>query len=147
MNIQLFGSGIINTIKPYCKKHINSYLEAHEFMLLNTFLISTILSFYFIYLIFYDKTNVTDIYSKYTNLSNTQIFAIITLSLVTVISTIIGINADKKYNKSVTTNLMVKAFTTIIIIIAGIYLFEEKYTNYDFIGMILIIAGIYFINL
>ena len=97
MNLSLLGSGLLNCIKPYCRKHVISSLDSHEFMFLNTFLISFSLIIYLMYLIYMEKTSSTDLYNKYTNLSTTQVVSAISFSLITVTGTILIINVDKKF--------------------------------------------------
>jgi len=142
----MFGAGIINSFKPYCKKHAIQSLDAHEFLFLNTFLISSILLIYFIYLSMYEKYNIHNLYNKYRNLSKSQFIAVIGLSSITLISTFIGLTADKNNTRNVKTNLIIKSITTILVIAIGVYVYEEIYTGYDILGILMILSGIYMIN-
>ena len=146
MNAMMFGSGIINSIKPFCKKHVINTLDPHEFIFLNTFLITFILLIYFIYLSIYEKYNVYTLYNKYTTLSKSQLFAIVGLSSITLTTMFIGLSSQKTQITNVKSSLMMKSMTTILIIIIGIYMFEEEYTQFDIFGIILILSGIYMIN-
>jgi drug/metabolite transporter (DMT)-like permease len=144
----MVGSGIINTIKPFCKKHILNSLDGHEFVFLNTFLITSILLIYFIYLSVYqshEKYNLHGLYNKYTNLSKSEICAIVGLSLITLSSTFIGLHNQNKIT-NVKNNLIMKSITTILIIAIGIYMYEEEYNKIDIIGIIFILCGIYLVN-
>jgi multidrug transporter EmrE-like cation transporter len=146
MDVTMIGSGIINSIKPFCKKHVITSLDPHEFIFLNTFLITSILLIYFIYLSVYEKYNIYSLYNKYSSLSKSQIIAISGLSLITLSSTFIGLSSQKNQTSNVKNNLIMKSMTTILIIIIGIYMFEEEYTKFDIFGIILILCGIYLIN-
>jgi drug/metabolite transporter (DMT)-like permease len=146
MDVSILGSGIINSFKPYCKKHAIETLDAHEFLFLNTFLISSILLIYFIYLSIYEKYNVYTLYDRYRNLSKSQFIAVVGLSSITLISTFIGLNADKNNSRNVKTNLITKSITTILIIAIGVYVYEETYSGYDIFGILLVLCGIYMIN-
>jgi hypothetical protein len=53
----IFGTSLVKCVNVYCKKHVVSSLEPHEFMYMNTFLISVILIIYFLYTMITNKTN------------------------------------------------------------------------------------------
>ncbi len=146
MNATMLGSGIINTFKPFCKKHALNSLDSHEFVFLNTLLISIILVIYFIYLSMNEKYSVASLYGKYTNLSKSQFFAIFGLSAITLTTTFIGLSIQKDNGINVKNNLIIKSITTILIIAVGIYMYEEEYNRFDIFGIILIITGIYMVN-
>jgi len=142
----LLGSSIAQSINPYCRKHLLSSLEAEEFMFMNSFLISFFLIIYFIYLIIINSNKHIDLYNKYTNLSYTQIFAGIAFSGITLLTTYFIINVDKNYGDPFTNSLIIKVFTTIIIIIVGFYIFEEKFTWSKIIGIIILLTGLYLLS-
>ena len=142
----IFGTSIVKCINIYCKKHLISSLEPHEFMYMNTFLISVILLIYFLYTMITNKTNYNILYEKYTSLSNNQLISAVMFSLITVITTYSIISIDKNYGNNYTNSLLLKAFTTIIILVIGIYIFQEEYSNYKIFGVFLLLTGIYFIS-
>lgn len=146
MDVTMIGSGVINSFKPFCKKHVLNALDPHEFVFLNTFLITLFLLLYFIYLSINEKYTMYGLYDKYTNLSRTQLFAIVGLSTITLSSTFIGLSLTKTGGGNVKTNLIMKSITTILVIAIGIYIYEEEYTKVDIFGIFLILLGIYMIN-
>jgi drug/metabolite transporter (DMT)-like permease len=146
MDATMIGSGLINSIKPFCKKHILNSLDPHEFVFLNTFLITIFLLLYFIYLSINDKYNIYGLYDKYTNLSKSQFLAIVGISTITLSSTFIGLTMNKNNGINIKNNLIIKSITTILVIAIGVYVYEEEYTRIDIFGIFLILVGIYMIN-
>jgi len=142
----LLGSSIAKSINPYCRKHILSSLEAEEFMFMNSFFITFFLIIYFIYLTITISNKHIDLYNKYTNLSYTQVFAAIIFSGITLLTTYFIINVDKSYGDPYTNSLIVKVFTTIIVVVVGFYIFEEKFTWSKIIGIIILLTGLYLLN-
>ena len=142
----MIGSGLINSIKPFCKKHILNSLDPHEFVFLNTFLITLFLLLYFIYLSINNKYNIYGLYDKYTNLSKSQFLAIVGISTITLSSTFIGLTMNKTNGINIKNNLIIKSITTILVIAIGVYVYEEEYTRIDIFGIFLILVGIYMIN-
>ena len=142
----MIGSGLINSIKPFCKKHILNSLDPHEFVFLNTFLITLFLLLYFIYLSINDKYNIYGLYDKYTNLSKSQFLAIVGISTITLSSTFLGLTMNKTNGINIKNNLIIKSITTILVIAIGVYVYEEEYTRIDIFGIFLILVGIYMIN-
>jgi hypothetical protein len=144
MSVYLIGAGLINSVKPYCRKHVINSLETHEFMFLNTIIISIIIISYLLY----KKTCINDLYYKYTSLNFTQIASIIVLSMITVFGTLMKLNMDKENNGSSTfmNGLLVKGVTSATIIFIGMAFFNEKYTWKTWLSIFMIAGGIYLIQ-
>ena len=144
MNTILIGAGLVNSIKPYCRKHVINSLDSHEFIFLNTIIISIIVISYLVY----KKTCITDLYYKYSSLTFTQIASITILSLITVFGTLMKLNMDKENNNSNTfmNGLLIKGVTSATIIFIGIAFFNEKYTWKTWLSILMIASGIYLIQ-
>jgi multidrug transporter EmrE-like cation transporter len=144
MSVYLIGAGLINSVKPYCRKHLINSLETHEFMFLNTIIISILIISYLLY----KKTCINDLYYKYTSLTFTQIASIVILSMITVFGTLMKLNMDKENNGSSTfmNGLLVKGVTSATIIFIGMAFFNEKYTWKTWLSIFMIAGGIYLIQ-
>lgn len=142
MNINLIGAGVMNSIKPYCKKHVIDSLEAVEFALLNTLIIGLILVAYIIL----SKKSIKDVCYKYYLLSPIQLLSIITFSIITVIGTILKLSYDKKNPPTFTNELIVKGITSAIIIVVGVMFYNETYTFKTYIGIITICFGLHLLG-
>jgi uncharacterized membrane protein len=142
MNINLVGAGIINSVKPYWRKHVIESLEAYEFALLNTIIIGCILLVY----ILWSKKSVKDICSKYYTLTWTQLISIIVLSIITVTGTMLKLTNDKKSNPTFTNGLIVKGISSAIVITVGILFYNETYTWKTWLGIVMIGIGLYLLG-
>jgi drug/metabolite transporter (DMT)-like permease len=142
MDINLVGAGIMNSIKPYCRKHVIESLDAFEFALLNTLIIALILISYIIL----SKKSIKDICYKYYVLTWSQIISISLLSLITVIGTITKLSYDKSTNPTFTNGLIVKSITAAIIIFVGIFYYNESYTWKTWLGIFALSSGLYLIS-
>jgi drug/metabolite transporter (DMT)-like permease len=142
MDINLVGAGIMNSVKPYCRKHVINSLEAVEFALLNTLVIGAILLGYVII----SKKSIKDICVKYYSLTWTQLVSIIALSVITVTGTILKLTHDKTSNPTLTNGLIVKGITSLIIIVVGITFYNETYTWKTWMGIATISVGLYLLG-
>jgi len=142
MNINLVGAGVMNSVKPYCRKHVINSLEAVEFALLNTIVIGAILLGYIVI----SKKSIKDICSKYYSLTWTQLISLIALSVITVTGTILKLTHDKTSNPTLTNGLIVKGITSLIIIVVGITFYNETYTWKTWLGIATISLGLYLLG-
>lgn len=142
MEINLIGAGIVNSFKPYCRKHVINSLDVCEFALLNTIIIGIILIGYIIW----SSKSFGDICNKYCMLSWSQIFSIVALGIVTVVGTLLKLSYDKETNPTFTNEMIVKGITGIVIIMVGILCYNETYTFNVWIGIAFILYGLYLIN-
>jgi drug/metabolite transporter (DMT)-like permease len=142
MDINLVGAGIMNSVKPYCRKHVINSLEAVEFALLNTIVIGAILLGYIVM----SKKSIKDICVKYYSLTWTQLISLIALSIITVTGTILKLTHDKTSNPTLTNGLIVKGITSLIIIVVGITFYNETYTWKTWMGIATISLGLYLLG-
>lgn len=134
--------GVMNSMKPYCRKHVIDSLEPSEFVLLNTIIIGIILLVY----ICWSKKSIGDICSKYYTLTWTQIISISALSIITVTGTMLKLSYDKQSNPTFTNGLIVKGITSAIVILVGILFYNETYTWKTWSGIGTISIGLYLLN-
>jgi len=139
MNINLIGAGVVNSLKPFCRKHVIESLEESEFALLNTIMILFLLLGYIIY----SKKSIKKICFKYYNLTWMQICAITALSLITVIGSMLKLSFYKQNNPTFRNEMIVKGITSAIIIFIGIIFYNEAYTWKTFLGIGMISLGLY----
>lgn len=134
--------GVMNSVKPYCRKHVIEYLEPSEFALLNTIIIGLILLVY----ICWSKKSIKNICSKYYTLTWTQIISISALSIITVAGTLLKLSHDKQSNPTFTNGLIVKGITSAIVILVGILFYNETYTWKTWLGIATISMGLYLLS-
>lgn len=133
----------LQQFRPYFRKHISNSLEYHEYLLLNSLCISFIVIVYLLYLYNARKLSVSKMITNYGTLTLVEIACILMLSLFTIISGMFLFELDKNHNTPLLNSLFVKSAGTIALVCIGIFMFEESYKLHQFIGIGLILIGIY----
>jgi len=141
----LFGLSILKSITPYFRKHVLNHLDSHDFFFMTTLIIFVILSAFFIYRYFYDKSFDKSI-KKITTMKYTHIGCIFTIALLTIVGGVTIMELDKNYNTPLVNVMLMRIFSTISLVLASIFIFKEKYTFVQMIGICMTIVGIFLIS-
>jgi len=142
----LFGLTMLKSINPYFRKHILNTLESHDFLFINTLVISIFVFLFFCYKCIFHKTfKVKYMIKNFYKLSYSQYACIIILSLLTVSSSIFLYELDKNYNTPLLNSVFLRVGGIIALLLVGIFVFEEKYTYTQIAGVLLTLFGIYLI--
>jgi drug/metabolite transporter (DMT)-like permease len=141
----LFGLSILKSISPYFRKHVLNHLESHDFFLLNTLLIFFLITLFIAYRYFFDKTFDASI-KKIRSLKASHIGCIFAIAVVTIISGVTIMELDKNYNTPLLNVMLVRIFSTIALVLVSIFIFKEKYTFVQMIGICMTITGIFLIS-
>jgi drug/metabolite transporter (DMT)-like permease len=80
---------------------------------------------------------------KCSSLTLVEIICIILLSLLTIFSGMVMFDIDKNHNTPLLNSLFVKSAGIIAVICVGIFMFKESYQLHQFIGIALILIGVY----
>jgi len=100
----------------------------------------------FLYNLFFDKKKpLIETFNNYSKLSTTQILSLCVMAFLAVGSSIFIYEFDKNYNTPLINSMFMKIASTISLIFIGVFLFEEKYSWKQIIGVFLTILGIFFI--
>jgi len=146
MYYYLFGLSILKSFTPYFRKHILNTLNSHDLLFINTFFISIVVLCIFLYNLFFDKKKpLIETFNNYSKLSTTQILSLCVMAFLAVGSSIFIYEFDKNYNTPLINSMFMKIASTISLIFIGVFLFEEKYSWKQIIGVFLTILGIFFI--
>lgn len=140
------GITFLQQFRPYFRKHISNSLDPHEYVLLNTLTILIVIILYITYLFITQKTTHTKFISNIQSLSYTECSCIIMLAILTVISGLLIFELDKNYNTPLINSMFLKAISMIALICVGIFIFKEKYKLHQFIGLLLVLLGMFFIS-
>ena len=140
------GLTFLQQVRPYFRKHISNTLDPHEYFLLNTIAIMALISMYIAFLLFTKKTSCGKILSNIKTLNGSEIGCIIMLALLTVISGLLLFELDKNYNTPLINSMFLKAVSMIALVCVGIFIFKENYKIHQFIGIFLVILGMYLIS-
>jgi drug/metabolite transporter (DMT)-like permease len=112
-------------------------------LFINTFFISSIVFVFFLYKLLFDKSKpLIETFKNYRSLSLTQLVALFVMGFLAVGSSIFIYEFDKNYNTPLINSMFMRAASTISLILVGIFLFEEKYSWKQIVGVFLTIFGI-----
>jgi drug/metabolite transporter (DMT)-like permease len=142
----IFGLTILKAVSPYFRKHVLEHLDPHDFFVINVVFIVGILSLYLLYRYFFDKKFDASI-EKIQKMKMSHVCCILILALVTTIYGIAIMSFDKHYNTPLLNTIMLKTFSMIALILVSIFIFKEKYTMTQMLGISMTLAGIYLITL
>jgi len=145
MTIPIFVGiiSILQQFRPYFRKHISDKLDHHEYMFLNSFVISILASIYLVYLFAIEHTTIDKVIQKYKTLTFYEILFIIGLSSLTIISGFLMFEMDKNHNTPFLNSIFVKSAGILGLIAMSIFLFKESYKAHQFVGVAFILFGIY----
>jgi drug/metabolite transporter (DMT)-like permease len=95
----------------------------------------------------FDKSKpLIETFKNYRSLSFSQIAALFIMALLAVGSSIFVYEFDKNYNTPLINSMFMRTASSISIILVGIFLFEEKYSWKQILGVFLTIFGVYLIS-
>jgi drug/metabolite transporter (DMT)-like permease len=136
---------LLKTFNPYFRKHILQDLETYDFLFINTFFIGLFVLFFFIYKKTFHNYHLNNLITKFKKLSITQIIFFLIIAFITSCSSFILTHMDKNYNNPFINGLLLKVISAILLILVGVFLFEERYNFTQIIGVFLTILGLYLI--
>jgi len=146
MYIFLAFTSFLKTFNPYFRKHILNTLEPHEYIYLNTFIISLFVFAFFLYKTIFHVNSLDKFLVKIQKLSLIQIMCFMLIAVITVTSSIIIINVDKHYNTPLLNSLFTKSFAAILLVLFSVFIYNENYNYKQLFGILLIIAGLFLIS-
>jgi hypothetical protein len=141
----LFGITMLKSISPYFRKHVLNHLDSHDFFFINTLFIFSILSLFFIYRYLFDKSFDQSV-KKITSMKFTHLGCIFAIALLTIVSSITIMELDKNYNTPFINSILMRIFSTIALVLVSIFIFKEKYTRLQILGICMTIAGVFLIS-
>jgi drug/metabolite transporter (DMT)-like permease len=139
-------TSFLKTFNPYFRKHILDSLESHEYIFLNTFLLSLGVFIYLLYKLIFHDYSLDKLLDKIYNLSILQIIYFILITFITLTSSIVIINLDKYYNTPLLNSLLIKGLASVLLILTGVFIYKEKYNYKQIFGIFLIIVGLFLIS-
>ena len=142
MYLFLIFATMLKSVRPYVKKYVLHTLDSHDYLFLNTLFIGGIVSTIFIYKLIFDK-KIKNTFENIKNLSILQLFYFLILAVITVYSTIIFLEFDKNHNTPLINSMITKFRSTLSIICISIFIFREKYSFIQIVGVFLTILGIF----
>jgi len=131
----------MKTFSPYLRKHVLGSLSAHEYLLLNTIVVGILVMLTVVYEIVFSKESVGRLLTQYKKLTVTQLLCVIGVGSITVASSFVIMNLDKNYKSPLINSVLLKTCSTVLLLITGIFLFEESYSMSQLLGIVLAVVG------
>lgn len=136
---------LLKTFNPYFRKHILQTLESDEYLFIYTTFVACFVFLFFIYKTIFHEKSFEQLFDKIQNLTILHVVYFLIIAFITISSSIVLITMDKHYNTPLINGLLTKVIAAILLMIVGIFLFEEKYNNEQLFGIFLTITGLYFV--
>ena len=130
------GLSMVNTFRPYLRSHIMQDVEVWEFIFINSIVIGLVS---FIYAYIYKQEKITKLFT----LKWTQYCAAILIGSLTVLSTAIFIAYEAQ--GIMKANFLWRGVSSVVFILAGLFLFGEKMFPNQIVGVLVIVAGSFLI--
>jgi len=126
------GLSLVGTFRPYLRKHITQDINPWEFMFMNSIVIGIISG---LYCYFHKKENPVNLLS----LAPSQYLSVLIIGSITVMGSLFYFSIEKE--NIVSTSFLWRGISTIVFVLTGLFLFEEKLTNTQLIGILITIVG------
>ena len=147
INLLLIIITFATTIIPLFQKQLLKIYNQTEFMLSMHVVWSLVFLLWYLYLyLFTDHKTLKNIVNKTNSLDFKNILSMITIPVIGIISAVSYYTLLQKYELSYILPVM-KALSNLLILAVGYYFLNEKITIKKILGCLLIISGIYVINL
>ena len=124
----IFTMAALKVFRPYIRKNIFDTITNWEFIFLNSVFIM-ILSFFYAYV--YKREDIKNI----CNLTCIQYTAAIFLAVITIVSTLAVFKLQE--TNIITSTFFVKSVSSIMLLIIGIFIYNEKITPIQMVGICL----------
>ena len=140
----ILGVTFLKSVNPYFRKHLLTTLNTHDLLFINTFFIFIVVAVFFAYkCIIEGPKSIRETFHNYSKLSNTQLLSLFIMAFLAVCSSMFLYNLDKHYNTPLLNNIFLRVASVISVVFIGIFLFEEKYSWKQFVGMLITFLGVY----
>ena len=146
----VYFAGLVTFLKmgtPYIRKHVLNTLESYEYLMINVAVIFLIISVILLFHICFDKgTHFYRALKNYQKLSWSQIISIFVLASLTVCTSVLMFEMDKKYNTPMLNAVFMRAISIIALTTISIFVFREQYSLMQMVGVGFIVFGIYLVH-
>jgi drug/metabolite transporter (DMT)-like permease len=101
---------------------------------------------YIAFLLFTKKTSCGKILTNIKTLSGSEISCILVIAIITVVSGLLMFELDKNYNTPLINSMFMKSMSMIALVCVGVFVFKENYKMHQYIGISLVLCGMYLIS-
>jgi drug/metabolite transporter (DMT)-like permease len=143
----ILGVALLKSLNPYFRKHLLTTLNTHDLLFINTFLIFIVVFVFFAYkCIIEGPKSIQETFKNYNKLSNTQFLSLLVMAFFAVCSSMFLYDLDKNYNTPLLNNIFLRIASIFAVIFVGIFIFEEKYSWKQFLGIFITFFGVYLLT-
>jgi multidrug transporter EmrE-like cation transporter len=143
----LTGLILLNSCRPYFRKHVLTTLNTEDFLFINSLFIASVVAIYFLYTYVYRYNTVHRAFSNYKKLTYTQYGSLLVIALFAVFSTLMVLDLDKNYNTPSLNYIIIKSVSIVCLFLTGIVLFSEEYSLKQLVGIFLTTSGLITLSL
>jgi drug/metabolite transporter (DMT)-like permease len=126
------GLSFLGTFRPYLRKHITQNINPWEFMFMNSIVIGLVTG---LYCYFHKKENPVNLL----NLAPSQYLSVLIIACITVLGSLFYFSIEK--DNVVSTSFLWRGVSSVIFVGTGLFLFEEKLTVTQLMGILITIVG------
>lgn len=137
------GTTFLKSMNPYFRKHVLNTLNPREYFYLSTFFVFILMII--VFFIFETQKTTKEMMSNYKKLEYSHYACVLIISVLLVASSLLLYELDKNYNTPLLNNILLKTGSIIVLIVVGVFVFGEKYTWKQIVGIILTCIGIYLV--
>lgn len=135
----LCGLSAIRSCRPFIRNHAIEKCTAGEFLLINSIIITFLFA---LYVIFYEQEK--EPFANLTDAEYTQYLAILFFAIFTVVSGVMIVELQRE--EVVITGFLLTTLSSLFLIIIGVLMFGETVNVVQFLGILVVIVGLYLIT-
>ena len=129
------------TANPFLKKLVSKKFKSNEFMLINHFVISSMMLSYLVYLLYTKEFN----FNCMQRLDKKDFFYLVLGGITTIVGSLIMIKLLSEYDASYIIPHL-QPVVIVLTILSGYFIFNEELNKQKVLGILLILSGLTVIN-
>jgi drug/metabolite transporter (DMT)-like permease len=134
----------LKAFNPFFKKYSLKSLSSHDYLYLNAFLIMVLVIFYFIFNSIRNPSHSLDFLKKFKNIKLSECVILVVMAISAIGYTIYMFETTNANITSTSHAVITDISNTIFVILIGLFIFGEKHTLKQMVGIFLCLVGFYF---
>jgi len=140
---QLLAIIFLKAFNPFFKKHSLKSLSSHDYLYLNALMIAALVISYFVYNCIRNPTHSMDFLKKCKNIKISECVVLVVMAISAVGYTIYMFETTNENITSTSHAVITDISNTIFVILIGLFIFGEKHTLKQIVGIFLCLIGFY----
>ena len=134
----------LKSFNPFFKKHSLKSLNSHDYLYLNAIVIAVLVTFYFVFNCIRNPSHSLDFLKKCKNMKLSECVVLAIMAISAIGYTIYMFETTNANITSTSHAVITDISNTIFVILIGLFIFGEKHTLKQFLGIFLCLLGFYF---